>query len=283
MSEQVLNLEVVAEESGKLQIKGDLKAQLETQLVHIGGRVPLYEREAASLIVKTAADAARADELLAKISADEKAIEDKAGMLSKIKTAAFGFHRLITSFEGQFSKPLAAAKLVAKRKRDEWTAAEAAKAAAEQRRLQAIEDERVRKLREIEDQKAAAARALEAQKEREAAEARRAAGAAEGAERARLQREADAADRAAAAARAKAEVREEKSASVQAAVVTVAAPESRKGASLRWVVKSFDMTNMGIPEAVQGYLEVKTANLARAKAANPMLKIAGVEFHQVTV
>jgi hypothetical protein len=81
----------------------------------------------------------------------------------------------------------------------------------------------------------------------------------------------------------KREERLEAAAAIVAPVVTVAAPVAAVRTQRRWKVKSFDLTEMGIPEAVQGYIEVKTANLERAKAANPMLAIKGITFHQVII
>lgn len=81
----------------------------------------------------------------------------------------------------------------------------------------------------------------------------------------------------------KKEERLEAAAAVVAPVITVARPVAAVKTQKRWRVKSYDLTAMGIPEAVQGYIEVKVSNLERAKAANTMLTIPGVEFHQVLI
>lgn len=75
----------------------------------------------------------------------------------------------------------------------------------------------------------------------------------------------------------------EQAAAVVAPVVFVAPPTKAVSAQKRWRVKAVDMTLMGIPPSVQGYVEIKISNLERAKAANSMLEVPGVSFHQVLV
>lgn len=79
------------------------------------------------------------------------------------------------------------------------------------------------------------------------------------------------------------EQRMEQAAAVTAPVVFVAPPTKAVSAQKRWKVKSVDMTLMGIPPAVQGYITVETSRLERVKAANSLLTVSGVEFHQVLV
>lgn len=79
------------------------------------------------------------------------------------------------------------------------------------------------------------------------------------------------------------EARLEAAATIVAPVITVSAPTKAVKSQKRWKVKSVDMTAMGIPREIQGYVEVKITNLERAKAANTMLEVPGVEFHQVAV
>lgn len=106
---------------------------------------------------------------------------------------------------------------------------------------------------------------------------------AEADEKARREREAMLKKAAAVKTEEKKEQYKEAAAQVIAPVIAVNAPKSGVKMQTRWAVKSFNMDAMGIPRDVQGYIEVKTANLARAKAANPMLEVNGVEFHQVRV
>lgn len=77
------------------------------------------------------------------------------------------------------------------------------------------------------------------------------------------------------------EQRLEQAAAIVPSVVQVAAPPKAVKSQTRWKVKAFDMTAMGIPKEVQGYLTVETSRLERAKAANAMLVVSGVEFHTV--
>lgn len=81
----------------------------------------------------------------------------------------------------------------------------------------------------------------------------------------------------------KREERLEAAVAVAAPVVSVARPVAAVKSQKRWKVKSYAMTAMGIPQAVQGYITVETSRLERAKAANTMLTVPGVEFHQVAV
>jgi hypothetical protein len=75
----------------------------------------------------------------------------------------------------------------------------------------------------------------------------------------------------------------EAAAAVVAPVIRVDAPKAAVKMTLRWAVKSFDMTAMGVPREVQGYITVETNKLARAKAANTLLEVPGVAFWQVRV
>lgn len=77
------------------------------------------------------------------------------------------------------------------------------------------------------------------------------------------------------------EQRLEQAAAIVPSVVQMAAPPKAVKSQTRWKVKAFDMTAMGIPKEVQGYLTVETSRLERAKAANAMLVVSGVEFHTV--
>lgn len=75
----------------------------------------------------------------------------------------------------------------------------------------------------------------------------------------------------------------EAAAAVVAPVIRVDAPKAAVKMQLRWAVKSFNLDLMGIPRDVQGYITVETSKLARAKAANTMLEVKGVEFYQQRV
>lgn len=75
----------------------------------------------------------------------------------------------------------------------------------------------------------------------------------------------------------------EQAEAVVAPVIYVEPPKSSVRSQKRWKVKSFDLTQMGIPAEVQGFVEVNITNLERSKAYNNMLTVKGVEFHQVTI
>ena len=280
----IVELDGVVRETNSLAVQdGDVKA-LVGALVPVVTRIERYKSAAANLAIATEDDAKRADELYAEITRDMKLVEEvveKHGHVSAIHS----LHRRWTTFRGKlFVDPLEATRKQIKGIRDKWTLKKQEEAAAEQRRLQAIEEEKARKERERQEAIARAAREKEEAARRAEEEARRQAQAVENeAERKRLLAEAERKRKEAEYAAAKAQFREQNAASVVATVVTVAAPTMRKGAKLVWRVKSIDMTAMGIPVAVQGFVEVKATNLERSKAANPMFTLPGVTFHQVSI
>ena len=121
----------------------------------------------------------------------------------------------------------------------------------------------------------------EAEEEKAAAEQRRLQ--AEANEKARKERERLEKEAAKLKTEEKREERLEAAAAVVAPVITVARPVAAVKSQKRWKVKSFDMTAMGIPESIQGYITVETTRLERSKAANTMLTVPGVEFHQLSI
>lgn len=279
---KVLDLEVLEKASEELAVRGDVAVQLRAQLAEVKERIPMHVSDAERMVVQSIHDAEYADEKLAAIMADEKAIADKSGVLAGLIESANRFHKTLTGWRATFTDPLAEAKRKIKSKRDAYTLLEAEKAAKEQARLQAIADEKARKERAEQERLAAAQRAKEEQARREAEAARRQAEQSNEAERKALLAEAARKEREAAAAAAKAEEREERAAVVIAPNITVSAPAARKGARSVWKVLTVDMNAMGIPVAVQGFVEIKTTNLERTKAANSMFELPGVVFHQVT-
>lgn len=74
---------------------------------------------------------------------------------------------------------------------------------------------------------------------------------------------------------------EEQAAAVVAPVIVVPVAKTGTKFQQRWKVQNVNLTEMGIPAGVQGWIEIKTTALERGKAANPMLIVPGVNFHQV--
>lgn len=289
MSDKVHNLELLAKESESLAIAGDLKQGLVLQLAEIGERIPSYEAEAKTFQCLNAHDAAHADSQLAAINADLKAVNDKSGVLARITKAAHDFHRRMTGFGGEFTTPLEAVKAKYKRERDDFDRREAAKAEAERQRLQAIEDERIRKIRQAEEQKAATQRKIEEDARREAEQKRREAEQASAAERKKLQEEADKLERQAETARVRAEVREEKAATQVATVINVAVPVARKGARPQVYVESIDLALL-LPAiakdpSLHGLIDADALKepIARMRRANSTYALPGVTFSVRTI
>lgn len=185
--------------------------------------------------------------------------------------------------------PLLAAEGIYKKKQLNWTMEQERIRAAEEARLNAIEQERARKEREKNEAAARLQREKEQAAQREADEARRkAAEAKNAADRERLQREAEARQKEATAAAARAQAKEEAAASVQTNTVTVAsiAPEI-KGQSIRktWKARIIDQ-HLAACALIEfpdwsAYIEINQGQLdkfaARTKGA---IKIAGIEMYE---
>lgn len=168
-----------------------------------------------------------------------KALGKKAAdFFRPMKQAADESKRRILDAEREALAPLQDAETMLKTKIVAYdTAAEQARQ-AEQRRLQAIADEKARREREKAEQEADRQRAIIAEQEQQAAELRRLADEANDAERKRLRDLADAADRKAAAAAVKVEAREEQAAAVVAPVIQVASTVKAMGESSRTLWKA---------------------------------------------
>lgn len=152
----------------------------------------------------------------------------------------FKTHRTGTALIARFAVLTEAAKRV-KGKIIGWQSAEEEKAEKERQRLQAIADEAARKEQE------------------------------------RLEKLAD--------KRVTPEVKEkyrEQAAAVTAPVIHVAAPTKTVKSQTRWFVKSIDLQVFIVAAAenrsLAGYITVDETKLARAKSANKMIEIPGVEF-----
>ena len=165
VNNEVLDLEVVAGESQKLAITGDVRAELVAQLGEVKARIPMHVSDAERMVVQSVHDAAYADEKLAAIMADEKIISDKSGVLAGLIESANRFHKTLTGWRATFTDPLAEAKRKIKAKRDEYTRIEAEKAAREQARLQAEADAKARREQEALLKKAETLKTPEKQEE----------------------------------------------------------------------------------------------------------------------
>jgi len=196
-----------------------------------------------------------------------------------MKTRAHAAWKAVVGQETSLTGRLKNAETAAKAKLTAYHEAEEAKRQAEQRRLQAIADERARKEREAAEAAARLQREKEAQAQREADEARRKAAEATNAkERERLNREAEARQKAATAAAAKAQAKDEQAAQVAAPVIEVAkSAPTAAGTSFATVHKARVVNVALVPREFMILNEKALA--AFAVATKGAVAVAGVEFY----
>jgi hypothetical protein len=151
-NQEIITPELVVESSNLPMVSDNAKAALFAAVGPLVDRRNLYAQKAATLVVKTEADAISANDVLKAIGADTKTALEA---IKAHKDAAKARHALWTKFEAFFTEPFESAKKTIKGKVIVWQQAEQAKAAAEQRRLQGIADEKARREREALEKKAA--------------------------------------------------------------------------------------------------------------------------------
>lgn len=192
---------------------------------------------------------------LEKLTDRKKLVESKTKPFTSI---AFKLHRYLTGNEGQYIKPIDAAITALMDKRKNWLEAErvriekleADRQAEQDRRDQAERDRLLKEAQRLEQEAASAKRPDTVERKTEQAEALK-----------------------------------EQAATVQSPVLHYERPRSSVGRNpvRKWKVTKHDMTAMGIPVEIQGYITVEIGQLERAKAANTMLNIKGVTFEHKLV
>jgi hypothetical protein len=195
-----------------------------------------------------------------------------------MKTKARAAWQGIVDKEKSYTDILDTFEAAAKRAILKYDTEEEQKRIAEQRRLQAIADEKARVEREKAEAEARRQRAIEEEARQKAEAARRAAEQASAEERARLLKEAEAAERKAAAANAKAETKTELAAAVVAPVVEIAPTvEKQKGETTKTTWKARIINAALVPRE---YCVPNEKELdAIAKATKGSKQIPGVEFY----
>lgn len=242
--------------------------------------------QAAAVVIGNADQYENAAGFLKIVKGAQKRVLDFFG---PIKAAAHAAWKKTTEGEAEIMRPLTDAENMVKRKMIEYQTEQERIRRAEQARLQAIEDERVRKEREkaeaaarIQREKEEAARAEQVRLERLAQQVRSEAA------RARAQAAAEEARKAAEAAAAKAAVREEKAAAVQSVPVFVApAAPVIKGQQIRttWKARVIDgraavSAIMALPDWT-AYIEIDAGQLNKfAARTQGKAALAGVEFYE---
>lgn len=235
--------------------------------------IATIEERTKNLVVRNPADREAVYGLIQLCKIKKKSIVD---FFADMKEKAFKAHRAISAAEKAETDKLDAFERAGKMAIMQYDEAENQKRLAEQRRLQAIEDERVRKEREKASQEATRQAEIEKQAREKAEAARRAAEEAGAAKRAKLLAEADAADRKAAAAAVKSENAATTAAEIVAPIVQVQAPAKLSGESVReiwrWKVKDL----VAVPRE---YLILNETMLNKfAVATKGAISVPGIEF-----
>lgn len=235
---------VVKETNAIVPVADGIRAALVRDLGPVADRLARYEGAAlAPVLNKSDADGAAA--LCEQIAQDIKSVKGHE-ILSKITAGLHTLHRRWTGLVNDFVTPMETARRQIKSNILKWETAEREKAEAEQRRLQAIADEQARRERER----------LEKQAAKMKTEERR-------------------------------EALLEQAASVSAPVIQVSAPVTTIRRQKRWTVKEVDeaafFAALAQDKNLRGYVEIDRNRLARGKAANPGMEVAGITFEQITV
>jgi hypothetical protein len=195
-----------------------------------------------------------------------------------IKKKADEAHKAIVKQEKSFTDKIDIFEAAAKRAILVFDKAEEDKRIAEQKRLQAIADEKARKEREKAEAEAAKQRQVEEEARKKAEEARRLAEAADAAERARLLKEAEAEERRAAAANAKALAKAEIAAAVTTPVIEIAKTvEKQNGESIAKIWKAKVIDAKIVPR--EWLIVDERAVNAFARATKGAKQIPGIEIY----
>tara|TARA_R110000824_G_scaffold33479_8_gene107268 strand:- start:1112 stop:1993 length:882 start_codon:yes stop_codon:yes gene_type:complete len=277
-------VELVAGTNEALVIQDPVKLALVNDLTPIAENMVKYAAFAQQISVhdQASADAAMIMEKL--IAADVKTVKQH-DVLSGIIKGLHALHKRWKSVENTFVPDMDESRRAIRAARIEWEEAEAEQAAAEQRRLQAIADEKARKEREQQEkleraqrEKEAAARAEEERLRRVASETK------DASERKKLEQQAERNRKIADAAALKADMRQENAEAVAAPVINVNASRAVGGSRLGWIATVVNAKQffeaLALNPQLAGYVEIKVKSLAAAKRSNPLTEIPGVTFEQ---
>lgn len=243
MSENVQNdVEMVLEEAQTGLLKPSMRDEIVRDLTPVAQRIDYYKQESEGIIIRTQSDAEHAAKMCENIAADVKAVQ-KHEILDGVIKGFHSMHRRLTGLRDAFVAPMEASRKTIKGKVIAWQTAEAEKAEKERARLQAIADEQARKERERLEAQAAKLKTPE-----------------------------------------KIEQRLEQAAQVVASVIQVQAPKAAVKVMRVWVARVTDkkafFAAIAASQELAGYVTIETTKMQRAKAANPLIEIPGVEFRQ---
>lgn len=285
VAEMVKVVELVSATNESLVITDPVKQALIEDLGPIAEGMALYRQFASEVVVENQAQANAARKMEKRIAEDVKTVKEHP-VLSGMKKGFDDLHKRWVGLSNRFVPPMETDRKTIRTTRIDWEEAEKEKARAEERKLQAAADEKARKEREQQERLECYQREKEEEARRAAQEALdKAAAAKDEVERKKFADEAERRRKEADAAQVKADMRRENAEAVAAPVVQVSAPSAKGGSRLYWEVEVKDKLAFlrAIPQRPDyaGYVEVLLSNLKKAKAANPMLEIPGVEFKQV--
>lgn len=243
MNENMQNdIEMVLAEAQTGLLKPSMREEIIRDFGPIAGRIDAYKHAADVINIACANDAQIAAQMCDAIAADVKAVQ-KHELLEGVIRGFHSMHRRLTGLRDAFVAPMEASRKTIKQKVIAWQTAEAEKAERERARLQAIADEQARKERERLEAQAAKLKTPE-----------------------------------------KVEQRLEQAAQVVAPVIQVQAPKAAVKVMRVWVARVTDQTAffaaLAARQELAGYVTIETGKMQRAKAANPMIEIPGVEFRQ---
>lgn len=220
-----------------------MRDRIITDLEPIADRMGSYAELADTITVTDKVSADSAAVVCANIAQDVKTVKNHE-ILSKCITGVHTLHRMLTGLRNDFVNPMESDRKTIKRKVIDWQEGERRKAEVERARLQAVADEKARKEQERLQKEAAKLKTPE-----------------------------------------KREQRMEQAAQVVAPVIQVQAEKAMKVSKV-WAAEVVDPAAFFAAIAqrpeLAGYVEISTTKLARAKSANPLVEIPGVEFRKVT-
>jgi len=282
---ELVQVNELVKATNAVAVPNPIREELIRTLSPVAERMAGYEKLARTIIVADQADADMAAQADKEIAADIKLVEGN-DVLSKIIKGLDSLHGKAVAVRSLFVGPMKGYRKTIRQPVLDWEADEKKKADELARKLNAEAEARAARERAIQEAEARRQHEIEAVAMRKAEDARRAAAEAQGQERARLEAEANAADRKAAAANVKAEAKIEVAAATVAPTVHVEAPKSGMRMAKAWKIKDIDADvfchALAIRPDLRGYIEIKTSNMERAKAANPSTEIPGITFEQIT-
>ncbi len=243
----IAQLEVVITDTSALAVKDADRVALVATLKSIAERVPQAAQIADSLVIKSQTDAEEAarmrDVMLQNAATAEGALREFNG--GQV-AKLYRLWRASTDLIALFTDPFNDAAKKLKGKIIDYNEAQAEKARKEQARLQAEADERARRER---DRLTKAAEKLKTPSLREQ--------------------------------------RMEVAAQVVAPQIYVPVPKAAVKTQKRWTVESIDKAKYfeaaAKDRSLQGFVEINTQALVRAKAANSLMDVPGVVFRQVVI